>query len=473
MAIKFGTDGWRAIMGEDYTFDNVRICAQGTADYLRERGGSSRGLVVGYDTRLASEDYAAAVAEVSTANGIVTFLSNRATPTPTVAYSVVTHGAAGGAIITASHNPPQWNGFKFKPEYGGSASPEVVERLEWHIREVEASQRVERLPLADAQAKGLLEYIDPEPAYLGHIGSLVDLDGIRRAGLTVVADPMFGAGAGYFAKLISGGATTVAELHGERDPAFPGMSQPEPIAHNLGALMSAVAESGADVGLATDGDADRLGVVDEKGRFITTLQTFALLCFHQLEVLQNRGPLVRSITMTSMVDRLGEAYDVPVFDTPVGFKFLGPVMIRENALLAGEESGGYAFRGSIPERDGILSGLMILEMMVKTGKTPSELLDMLAEKVGPHHYDRLDLSFEPDQRQTILSGIRRAQPSTLGGRRVESIDTRDGYRFLLEEGYWALMRFSGTEPLLRIYAEASSPDEVAFLLEELRDMAGV
>ncbi len=473
MPIRFGTDGWRAIIAEDFTFRNVRLCAQGTADLMKQQGLTRKGLVVGYDTRFGSEDFAAAVAEVSAGNDIRTLLADKASPTPAVTYNLVARGAGAGAVITASHNPAQWNGFKFKPDYGGSASPEVVEALEKHIAKAEASGEIRRTPLSDALASSLVEYFDPEPLYLDNIASLVDLDGIRRSGLTVIVDSMFGSGAGYFSKLLSGGVTRVVELHGERNPAFPGISQPEPLSHNLGTLISAVPGQSADVGLATDGDADRLGVVDETGRFVTTLETFALLCLHQLEVLKNRGPLVRSITMTSMVDRLGETYGVPVFDTPVGFKYLGPVMMREDALLAGEESGGYAFRGNIPERDGILSGLMILDLMVKTGKSVSELSRMLTDKVGPHHYHRLDLRFDEAQRDRIRERVEAARPSTLAGRRVGAIDTRDGFRFVLEGGYWALVRFSGTEPLLRVYGEAASPEELDRLLREARALAGV
>ena len=473
MPIKFGTDGWRGVIAEDYTFHNVRLCAQGTADFLKQQRLSSRGLVIGYDTRFASEEFASAVAEVTAANGIRTQLSDRAAPTPVMSHNVVARGAGGGVVITASHNPAQWNGFKFKPDYGGSASPETVEELERHITRAETGGTVERIKIAKACEKGLVEFFDPDPSYLEHVATLVDLDGIRRAGLKVVVDPMFGAGAGYFTKLLSGGTTSAVEIHGDRNPAFPGMAQPEPLAHNLGALMSAVGEKSADVGIATDGDADRLGIVDEHGRFVTTLQCFALLCLHHLEVLNKRGALVRSVTMTSMVDRLGEIYGVPVFDTPVGFKYLGPVMMREDALLAGEESGGYAFRGHIPERDGILSGLMVLEMAAKTGKSVSELLRMLADRVGPHHYHRWDLKFDEDHRDQIQQRIESARPSTLGGWRVGRIDTQDGFRFDLEGGRWALVRFSGTEPLLRTYAEAESPEEVKALLEEMRALAGV
>ena len=473
MEIKFGTDGWRGIIAEDFTFRNVRLCAQGMADLVKAQGVADRGLVVGYDTRFASEEFAVAVAEVAAANGIKTLLTDRAAPTPVISYNLVDRGAGGGVVITASHNPAEWNGFKFKPDYGGSASPEVIGELEKHIAAAEAAGHIERITMAIGREKGLIELFDPEPPYLEHIAPQVDLEGIRRAGLKVIVDSMFGAGAGYFANLISGGDTTLSEIHSERNPAFPEMSQPEPLAHNLGTLIEHVGEQKADVGIATDGDADRVGIVDERGRFITTLQTFALLCLYQLEVEKKRGPLVRSITMTSMIDRLGELYGVPVFDTPVGFKYLGQIMMREDALVAGEESGGYAFRGNIPERDGILSGLMILDMMVKTGKTVSELLQMLTDKVGPHDYHRWDLQFEEAKRAEIQDRVKTAHPPTLGGKPVKGIDTRDGFRFELEGGYWALVRFSGTEPLVRIYAEAESPEEVNTLLGEVRALAGV
>ena len=472
MPIKFGTDGWRGVIAEDFTFENVRVCAQGTADMLAANG-DDRALVVGYDTRFGSERFATTVAEVFVGNGLRVLLADRPAPTPAMGYNLVARVAGSGVVITASHNPPEWNGYKFKPDYGGSASPEIVAELEHHVARAEREAQPKVTSLAEGVKSGMVEYFDPEPLYLENIGRLVDLDGIRRAGLRVVVDSMHGSGAGYLARLVSGGSTSVVELRAERNPSFPGMVQPEPLPHNLAGLISEVAESDADVGLATDGDADRLGVVDEGGRFVTTLEAFALLCYYQLEVLGNRGPLVRSITMTSMIDKLGKAYGVPVYDTPVGFKYLGPVMMREDALTAGEESGGYAFRGNIPERDGILSGLMILDLMVRTGKTVSELLSVLRATVGPHFYDRLDLHFDAAERETIERRVGSAQPLQLAGRRVEDVDTRDGYRFVLPDGYWALIRFSGTEPLLRIYAEGDSPDMVQTLLAEARSLAGV
>ena len=472
MAIKFGTDGWRAIIGEDFTFDNVRLCAQGAADMLKSHNLAQRGFVVGYDTRFASAQFAAAVAEVMTANGVPTLLCDRTAPTPTVAYNLVAKDAGAGCVITASHNPAAYNGFKYKPDYGGSAPPEIVAELEDRINGA-ASRGALRMPLADAEARGLLEYFNPQPDYLAHIASFVDVAAIRNAGLDIIVDAMHGAGAGYFAELLDGGSTRVSEIRGEPNPAFPAMAQPEPLAHNLEPLMNEVADRTADVGLANDGDADRLGVIDDDGRFITTLQTYALLCMHQLDTLGRRGPLVRSITMTGMVDKLGAIYDVPVHETPVGFKYLGPVMMSEDALLAGEESGGYAFRGNVPERDGILSGLMLLDMMVKTDMGIADLLAELEDKVGPHHYDRLDLQFDESRRAAILARLQRGAPASLGGKRVERVDTIDGFRYLLSGGYWTLVRFSGTEPLLRIYAEAESPAAVRLLLDEARALAGV
>ena len=395
-----------------------------------------------------------------------------AAPTPVVSYSIINRKAGGGVVITASHNPPQWNGFKYKPDYGGSASPEIVEALETEIDEAQRHE-IPVLSLPEARERGLLDEIDPAPPYLAHLARLVDIEAIRSSGLNVATDAMYGAGAGYLPQLLEGGATAVTELHGERNPIFPGMNQPEPVAHNLTDLSQWVVSNGCDVGLAVDGDADRVGLVDEKGRFISTLRTFALLALYLLEIRGERGALVKSITTTNMIYRLGEMYGVPVHETPVGFKYLGPIMRRENALTAGEESGGYAFRGHIPERDGILSAMYLLDMIVKTGKRPSELLDYLFSKVGPHHFEREDVPFDPELRSQTEQHLASQQPDTLAGRKVVRRDETDGTRFILDRDAWLLIRFSGTEPVLRIYAEADSPEQVSLLLEEARSLAGV
>ena len=471
--IRFGTDGWRAVIADDFTFENVRICAQGTADYVNAAGLASRGFVIGYDTRFGSREFAEAVSEVMAANGVPTFLCDRAAPTPVVSHALVAMTAGAGAVITASHNPGAWNGFKFKPDYGGSASNEIVEELERHIGNVELSGNVHRVDIREAERRGLLERFDPTTDYLNHVAQFVDLEAIRNSGLNIVADSMYGAGAGYFSNLISGGTTRVLEIRSEVNPSFPGMAQPEPIAPNLGPLVDAMEDSIADIGLATDGDADRLGVVDDDGRFMTTTETFSLLCMHLLEVLQQSGPLVKSITMSSMVDKLAETHDVNVIETPVGFKYLGPQMMAVDALAAGEESGGYAFRGNIPERDGILSGLLMLDMVVKTGENPAALREMLFERVGHHVYERWDVEFDARLRDGIQTRVNTSRPFDMGGRQVIGMDNRDGVKFTLEGGFWTLIRFSGTEPLLRIYAEGPSTADVAAMLGEARALTGV
>jgi len=470
--IKFGTDGWRAIIGEEYTFENVRFCSQGVADYFREAGEPEKGMVIGYDTRFASEHFAEAAAEVICGNGIRVLLTDRACPTPVASYNLVQRKATGGVVITASHNPGTYNGYKVKPDYGGSASPEIVGKIEEQIAKAQQTGQVKRLSLAEAEKKGLLERFDPSGPYLRHIGTLVNLDEIRQAPLKIVVDSMYGAGAGYIAQLLKGGKAQVIEIHRERNPAFPGMAQPEPITQNLQALAAAVREHKADVGIATDGDADRLGLMDEHGDFVTQLQTISLLTLYLLEVQGKRAPIVKSITTSSMLFRLGELYKVPVLETSVGFKYIGPIMMKEKAMLGGEESGGYGFAGHIPERDGILSGLYILSMMVRLKKKPSELIAHLYSKVGPHYYDRIDITFDPARRESIMKQIGESTPERLSGSKVVGIDTFDGRRFRLEDGSWSLIRFSGTEPLLRTYCETSSPERVKQLLAETRGLTG-
>ena len=468
MPIKFGTDGWRAVIADEFTFENVRICARATADLLIASGTAGRGLVVGYDTRFASDLFAEEVAAVVADRGVPVTLSDGPVPTPALSHAVVDRSAAAGVVITASHNPGIYNGYKLKPDNGGSAGDETVAELERHIARIERSGGVAR-PGAGRPAP--VERADLVGPYLGHIGGLVDLEALRSAGLRVVADAMYGAGGGMFARILAGGSTTVTEMRGRPNPAFPGIGHPEPIAPNLGELSRRVAGEGADVGLANDGDADRVGLVDGAGRFVTTLESFSLLCLHLMEVLGHRGPLIRSLTQSSMVDALGRMYGVPVTETKVGFKHLAPLFSSQDALAAGEESGGYTIRGHVPDRDGILCGLLALEMMVRTQRPLSDLVGWLFELVGPHHYDRVDLRFDPGLRAQIEGRLRSATPSELGGLAVEGTRTDDGYKFNLAGGSWVLVRFSGTEPLLRTYAEADSPERVERLLGEARELA--
>lgn len=471
--IKFGTDGWRAVIARDYTFANVRVCAQAVAEYLKGAGLDGRGLVVGYDTRFASEDFAAAVAEVVAANGIKVYLTPAATPTPVISYGTLANKAGGAVIITASHNPAAWNGFKLKTSQGAGAPEEATAELEKHVAAIYPGDDISSLPLDEALDKGLVQYLDLAPGFTKHLADdLIDFDKLRRAGLKVVIDSMYGAGSGYLRKLLEGGNNQVLEIHGERNPSFPGI-RPEPIMPHLSQLAETVKQQGASVGIATDGDADRLGVVDENGRFLNTLQVFSLLCLYLLEVRGQKGSIVRTLNTSSMIDRLAEKYDVKVHLTPVGFKHIAPIMLSENVIIGGEESGGYGFSGHAPERDGVLAGLYFLDLMVSTGKTPAQLIDYLFSQVGPHYYNRVDIEFPAAERQDIIGRVSGHAPSSIDGTDVVKFDTTDGYRFVLADNAWLIVRFSGTEPLLRIYAEAASPERVDRLIEFGKNLAGV
>ncbi|MBA7485070.1 Phosphoglucomutase [subsurface metagenome] len=450
----------------------MRICAQAVAEYLKQSGLARRGLIIGYDTRFASEDFASAAAKVAAGNGIKVSLCPQVTPTPVVSYGVLAQKAGGAIVITASHNPAKWNGFKYKSEIGSSASSEVTAQIEKNIALILSTGEVNRIPQAEALHKGLIEYLDLAPIYFDHLTSLINLDELRRAKLKVVVDPMYGAGIGYFKTLLGNGAVELIEINSERNPLFPGI-QPEPIAANLDKLSATVKQQKADVGVAVDGDADRLGIVDENGVFLTPLQVFALLALYLLEVRGERGPIVKTITTTNMLYRLGEIFGVPVHEALVGFKYVAPMMIAENALIGGEESGGYGFRGHMPERDGILAGLYFLDLMVKTGKSPSQLIDYLYSKVGPHHFKRIDVEFPEDKRQAIIDRIEHNPPQSIEGVKVVNLDTRDGSRFTLADNTWLLIRFSGTEPVLRLYSESDSPARVEKLLERGKEIAGV
>ena len=470
--INFGTDGWRAVIAEDFTFDKVRACAQGVANYLNQGKLRERGLVIGYDTRFASEDFAAAAAEVIAGNKIKVRLCSQSAPTPVISYAVTATKSAGAIIITASHNPGRWNGFKYKDDTGASAPTELAAEIEKNANEAFSSGDIKGLPLANGLDSGLIAFFDPYPAYVRQLEGLIDLEPLRQSRLKVIADSMYGAGIGYFKSLLEGGRIDITEINGERNPLFPGI-QPEPIAKNLTKLSTLVREQKADVGLANDGDADRIGIVDENGEFLTQHQVFALLVLYFLEVRGERGAIIKTLTDTNMTDLLGKLFDVPVYETPVGFKYVAPLMIEKDALIGGEESGGYGFRGHVPERDGILAGLYFLDFMIKTGKTPSQLLDYLYSKVGPHYYDRIDSHVSPDDRQTLSRRLTQSPINSIAGIEVAKLDTTDGFRYLLADDSWLLIRFSGTEPLIRIYAEGHSPEQVQKLLDSGRELLGI
>ncbi len=449
----------------------MRRCAQGYASYMLEKGNAGKWVVVGHDKRFSSEHFAAAVAEVLAGNGFKVYLTDGATPTPVIAFAVVNQKACGAVNITASHNPPSDNGFKVRNETGGAIDPAGLKRIEALIPD--SVESAKRLPLAQGIQSGEIVFFDAHTPYFQHIEKLIDLKPIRDAGLTVMVDVMWGNGAGYFPKLLGGGKTRVIEIHNTRNPSFPEMKRPEPIRPNIDVGLRATVENHADILLITDGDADRCGIGDENGEFVNQLRVYALLAYYLLEIRGERGDIVKTLSTTGMLNKLGALYGVPVHETGVGFKYVAPKMTETNALIGGEESGGYAFRGNVPERDGILAGLYMLDLMVRTGKKPTELLKLLFEKVGGEYfYDRVDSPFSGDRaarEQRILD----AKPATLGGLKVTSLVTVDGFQFKLEDGGWMLIRFSGTEPILRVYCETMHGDKVQAILQDGLKVAGL
>jgi phosphomannomutase len=468
--IKFGTDGWRGRIADDYTFESLRRAAQGFASYLKSENIADKGVVIGYDMRFHSENFAAAAAEVMAGNGIHAYLTDAATPTPVISYSVVAKQAAGAINITASHNPPGDNGFKVRDENGGAVPPDGLKIIESGIPA--SLEGVKTLNIEKAKEQGLVELFDPIPEYTEHLKDLIDLQPLKDAGFTVLVDAMWGNGAGWFSRLLEGGKTRVIEMHNQRNPSFPEMQRPEPIPPNVDAGLAATLKHKADVLLITDGDADRVGLGDEKGQFVDQLRVYGLLAYYLLEVRGQRGPIVKTLSTTTMLNKLGEIYGVPVHETGVGFKYVAPKMLETDAIIGGEESGGYAFRGNVPERDGILAGLFILDMMVKLGKKPTELIAWLFDKVGAHYYDRIDTLFSGDRsarEQMILD----AKPQTIGGLKVTGMRDTDGFQFHLEDGGWLLIRFSGTEPKIRVYTETTHADRVQAILKDGLRIAGI
>jgi phosphomannomutase len=477
--IVFGTDGWRARIGDEYTFDNVRRCAQGVAEWVLAEGSGARGVVVGYDRRFASEHFAVAAAEVLLAHDITVRFSTTAIPTQMTSYEVVARGAAAAVVITASHNPWTDNGFKVKSPSGAAADPAMLARVEAVI----AARRDESPPRRDfeeAEQAGLVERFDPFDGYAAYVRRTLDLDRLRAEPLRVLVDPLFGSGAGWIGRLLAGGRIVVDEIHSERNPWFGGLN-PEPIRPHVDEACARVRDEGYDLGLLLDGDADRAGAVDEQGRFIHQLECMGLLMYYLLEHRGERAPVVSTVNETSMAFVLGERYGVPVHETPVGFKYVGPRMIETGAMMGGEESGGYGFGMHLPERDGIYADLLLLDLFVReraAGRASvSEAVAHLHEIAGPSFYMRDDVHSDragyPALKSRLLLELGDHAPATLGGRpvaRSAALETGDGFKFWVDDGSWLLVRFSGTEPLVRVYAEASTAELRDALLSAGGDM---
>ncbi len=468
MQIKFGTDGWRGIIARDFTFDNLSRVAQATMDYLNREGLGNKGLVVGYDRRFMSREFARRVSEIAAGNDIRVRLTEDYAPTPAVSWAVRESGAGAGIMITASHNPPEYNGFKVKESFGGSALPETTRILEEIVAyNQENDRRVLSVPFDEALKKGLIELFDPCEGYFHQISRYVDLDLIAKSGIKAVVDPMYGAGSGFIPRLLPG----VEEIHNSENPMFGGLP-PEPIGQNLLELSALLKSGKYQVGLALDGDADRIGAVDENGDFFSSHCIFTVILRHLIEYKKLTGAVVKTVSTTRMVDLLAEKFGLELFETPIGFKHICEMMLKRDILMGGEESGGLGVKGHIPERDGILLGLLLLEAIAVSGKGLRQLLDETMDDIGHFYYQRIDRRIENIAKEKLISKLRIEPPASIDGQRVVSTNFSDGFKFIFESGDWLLIRPSGTEPVLRMYCEAGSQDQVERFLRQATIIAG-
>jgi len=466
--IRFGTDGWRAIMAEDFTFDNVKLVVQAIAAFLKNHPLKENGIIVGYDNRFLSEHFAVEAVKVMAGNGIKTHLVNRATPTPVTAYAITTYNAAGAIMITASHNPPEYNGIKFIPEYAGPALPHITERIEKELAQVIDDGIVFEMSLRTAREEGLCLELDPMPKYKEHIKQLVNMDAIRQAGLKIIVDPMFGAGINYLDQILEEEGCHVVTLHNHRDPLFGG-TLPEPTAQVLTQLIDMVVNGGADLGLALDGDGDRFGIIDSNGNYISPNKVLYLLYYHLLSARKLRGPVARSVATTHMLDRMAAKFGYEAEETPVGFKYIGESMLQRGSILGGEESGGLSIKGHIPEKDGILAALLIAEIRAIHGKTLTGIIQQIADEFGIMVSERLDVRVEAKEKARILAELKDFNPEHFHGQPVRKRITIDGTKIVLDDGSWLLIRASGTEPLFRIYVEANSAVQMREMQKEIRE----
>ena len=482
MPIQFGTDGWRAVISDTFTFQNLRQVTQAIADAvasdewlndaLNGPQPDPRRMVVGFDTRFLSDRYAVEASRVLAANGYKVYLTSADIPTPTVSYAVRHLGAIAGLMITASHNAPRYNGVKLKAAYGGSAVGEQCRRVEVYLNDNEARGRGPNLmDYEQARNVGLIEHFNPTPSYYDHLRTLIDFDAIADNPQHLVVDSMFGSGRGQIKGILQGSGCEVFEVRGEMNPGFGGI-HPEPIARYLGALAGAIAAGHGQLGIATDGDGDRLGAMDGRGQFVDPHRIMALALKHLVEKRGWQGKIVKTVSTTQMINRLGEKYGLEVIETPVGFNYIADWMLRDDVLIGGEESGGISFKGHIPEGDGILMGLLIVEMVATADKPLDELVADLLNEVGPAHYTRLDLRLSrPIQKERMVQELVKTAPAEISGIPVTDINTLDGIKYLLEDDSWLLIRPSGTEPVLRIYAEAGESVRVEALLDHGRSIA--
>jgi alpha-D-glucose phosphate-specific phosphoglucomutase len=452
-SIKFGTSGWRGILAEDFTFANARLVCQAIADHLKAQGIDGQGVVIGYDTRFLSEVFAAKAAEVMAGNGIPCFFADRDCPTPVVSFAIRERKLAGGINITASHNPPEYNGVKFSPATGGPAPTPITSAIEDLIKQG-TPQAIKTLPVETARQQRLLTEIDPRPSYFQHLKNLVDTGVLGRSGLKVAVDALYGTGRGYLDAFLEEAGVAVELLHGFRDPYFGG-HRPEPSREFLGELAARIPAGGADLGLATDADADRFGVMDSRGDYHEANGILALLLDYLIDTRGWEGGVARSVATTHLIDRVAAYHERPVYETPVGFKYLGEYILKDAVVMAGEESEGFTMKHHLPEKDGILACLLVAEMVARRGKDLPELLEELFAKVGPLYNRRLNLRLAPEAKERLLQRLK-TPPDRFAGLALVGHETLDGHKYLLADGGWVCFRPSGTEPVVRFYLEAPS-----------------
>jgi phosphomannomutase len=475
MPIHFGTDGWRAVISDTFTFDNLRIVAQAIADAVEsdhwDKSGSGdqtpdpRKIVVGFDTRFLSDRFAGEVARVLAANGFTVLLAQADAPTPAISYAVKHQRAIAGVMITASHNAPRYNGVKLKGSFGGSALPEQCRRVEIYITDNEEQARGPNLmDFKKAREAGLIQKFNPLPVYFDHLRTLIDTDAIADNPQRFVVDAMYGSGRGVIKSFLQGTGCEIAEIRGEMNPGF-GAIHPEPIAKYLGALASAVSSGMGNFGVVTDGDADRIGAMDERGTFIDPHKIMALSLKYLVELRGWTGAVVRTVSTTRMIDRLAKRYGLKLYETPVGFNHIADYMMQKDVLIGGEESGGISFKGHIPEGDGPIMGLLLVEMIARSGKTLQGLVEDLLTDVGPAYYERTDLRLSrPIAKAEMTEYLTKQAPAEIGGEKVLEVSQRDGVKYIMSDDSWLLIRPSGTEPVLRVYAEGRTHEMVKALL---------
>jgi alpha-D-glucose phosphate-specific phosphoglucomutase len=476
MTIRFGTDGWRAVIAETFTFENVRLVSQAVASYLIDvaEPGIQPEIVIGFDTRFLSDRFAAEVARVMAANGITAYLARADAPTPAISYNIVHKKAAGGVMITASHNPPRYNGFKVKAAYGGSAPKHQTQAIAQKLYSLHEPHGMNLMDYKLAEERGLIRKFDPAWPYYEHLTTnLINMDIISNGELKVVTDAMYGAGRGVFREVLSRTRTKIHELHSDLNPGFGGI-HPEPLGKNLKELITTVQNENAHLGLATDGDADRIGAVDERGNFVDPHTIMALSVRYLVEKRKMSGAIAKTISSTLLLNRMAKKYGLALHETPVGFDGIAELMLNDDVLLGGEESGGISIKGHIPEGDGILMGLLLLEIVAEAGVPLTELIADLQATFGPTVYQRSDIHLKnPVSKEDMTKRLVDRAPAELAGESVVKVDSYDGVKYHLADDSWLLIRPSGTEPLLRVYAEAGSEEAVKAMLQKGRELAGV